>query len=89
MKQWIEILWSRIGSPLRGLDSKNNMNPIGYYLSRDMQLQSYFNDILQYCASIENVELRNAVEDLAKNGTSLEKTQAITVVAAVKKFKLK
>ena len=54
-----------------------------------MQLQSYFNDILQYCASIENVELRNAVEDLAKNGTSLEKTQAITVVAAVKKFKLK
>jgi len=89
VKQWIEILWSRIGSPLRGLDSKNNMNPIGYYLSRDMQLQSYFNDILQYCASIENVELRNAVEDLAKNGTSLEKTQAITVVAAVKKFKLK
>lgn len=88
-KQWIEILWSRTISPMRGLDSKNNMNPIGYYLSNDKALQSYFSELIENRFLIKNIKLKEAVEDLAQNGTSLEKTQAITLVAAIKKFNLK
>ena len=88
-KQWLEIVWSRIGSPLRGVDSKNHMNPIGYYLSRDQSLQAYFNELLAYSSSIKNHALSDAVKDLAMNGTSVEKTQAITLIAAIKKFDLK
>lgn len=88
-KQWLEILWSKIGSPLRGLDSKNNMNPIGYYLSRDKSLQLLFKEIQGYVHLIKNIKLREAAEDLIENGTSLEKTQAITLISAIKKFNLK
>lgn len=87
-KQWVEILWSRIGSPLRGMDSKNNMNPIGYYLKKDLKLQAFYKDILEFCPAIKNDALRAAIIDLATNGTSLEKTQAVTLVAAIRKFNL-
>lgn len=88
-KQWLEILWSRMFASIRGIDSKHNMNPIGYYLSRDKALQTYYNNLLKYSSSIKNIKIKTAVEDLASNGTSLEKTQAITLLAAIKKFKLK
>ena len=65
------------------------MNPIGYYLSRDQSLQAYFNELLAYSSSIKNHALSDAVKDLAMNGTSVEKTQAITLIAAIKKFDLK
>lgn len=87
-RQWFEIALSRIGSPVRGLDSKNNMNPIGYYLNRDASLQSLFNEMLSFSSLIKNQELKKTLEDLAQNGTSLEKTQAITLVAAIRKFGL-
>lgn len=89
IKQWFEILWSRIGSPLRGLDSKNNMNPIGYYYSRDSYLQTLYIDYSEYSSIIKNTDIKNAVVDLILNGTSLEKTQGVTLVAAIKKFNLK
>lgn len=88
-KQWITILWSRIASPQRGIDSKHNMNPIGYYLSKNRSLQLYFKELLKYRSLINNVELRKAVDDLGVNGTALEKTQAITLLASIKKFNLK
>lgn len=88
-KQWLEILWSRIGSPLRGIDSKHNMNPIGYYLSNDKSLQSLFKKTIEYSSTINNSDIRSAILNFATNGNSLEKIQAITLVAAIKKFNLK
>ena len=71
------------------MDSKNNMNPIGYYLSRDQSLQLLFSNLIGYSSNIKNSKIREAINDLSKNGTCLEKTQAITLVAAIKKFNLK
>jgi asparagine synthase (glutamine-hydrolysing) len=88
-KQWLDIVWSRIGSPLRGIDSKNHMNPIGYYLNNDKDLQSFLKSQIEKASIINNKSIREAVEDLFNTGTALEKTQAITLVAAVNKFNLK
>lgn len=87
-KQWCQIVLSRIGFSLRGLDSKNNMNPYGYYLRRDTNLQQLYSEITEYSSQIKDKELREVVVDLATNGVPVEKGMAITLLASMKKFNL-
>ncbi len=71
---------------LFNISSNKNMNPIGYYLSRNNDLREYLDGFYQYVELIEDKQLREDVLHIRNNGNPLEKLQAVTLLSALKLF---
>lgn len=63
-----------------------NMNPIGYYITHNADLQQYLNDYFQYIDVVENKELRAAIQEMYNNGNATEKLQVVSLLSAIKLF---
>ena len=72
--------------PHRGDVSKRNMNPLGYYIDTNKQLSEYLNSYSRYIDYIDDIELRNDLWNLLKNGNSVELIQASSLLAAIKHY---
>ena len=62
------------------------MNPIAYYINCNNDLRVYLNHYFDYVDSIEDCELKEVVKDIQINGTSMEKIQAVSLLAAINMF---
>lgn len=67
-------------------NSKNNMNPIAYYMSNNEDLRSYLYSYFKYNDAICNHELNKVIREIQQKGSSIEINQAISLLAAVKQF---
>lgn len=86
--QWVDYLAYRLHFKHIGTDSKNNMNPVGYYLKTNPSLMKFINDKLSDVNCIKNKTIHRIVSEITATGTSMEKIQAVTLVRAVKMFGL-
>lgn len=68
------------------INSAKGMNPIAYYLTHNSELYNYLNGYFSYIDRIEDEELQKVLKDIQTNGTSMEKIQAVSLLAAVKMF---
>lgn len=67
-------------------NSKKGMNPIAYYMHHNDNVVKYIEDYFSYMEAIPSSILRDIVSDIYKNGTSIEKIQAISLLSAIKMF---
>jgi len=77
----------KIGVIKLGYNSKNNMNPIEYWINTNEDLRQYLNDY--FCANInriENIQLKEDCISHYKNGNGIEKMQVISLLSALKLF---
>lgn len=80
------IIKVRLGLKRNGLDSQNHMNPVGYYITHNKDLWEYLSGYFKYAEFIEDIEIRDMVESIIKDGTAMEKIQIVTVLSAIKMF---
>jgi asparagine synthase (glutamine-hydrolysing) len=82
------IIKSRIWKPEFGLDTKKHMNPFDYWYSTNADLREfqdkYFSEHIEKVQKVSK-NLHSDLLGLYK-GTALEKTQALSLVAAIKLF---
>lgn len=64
----------------------HGMNPVGYYLDTNSELQRYLFDYFKYIEKIEDQELREIIIDIRDNGTAMEEIQAVTLLGALKMY---
>lgn len=88
LKQWRNTVINQLPFNKSGLNSKKHMNPIGYYLQTNPELQSFINEKLSEVDGIKNETIKNILLDIITQGTSMEKIQAVTLVRAVNLFRL-
>ena len=70
----------------RNQDRIKGMNPIDYYVSHNEDLRKFISSYFQYVEAIQDTELRRVIRDIQNDGSSIEKLQAISILAAVKLF---
>lgn len=88
LKQWKDTIISRLWFNKSGLNGKNHMNPIGYYLHTNPRIQNFIDEKLAGVDIIKNKMIKDIVLDIIVKGTAMEKIQAITLVRAVYLFEL-
>lgn len=81
-----KIIIRRLGFQKIGTDSKNHMNPIGFYLSNNKDLQNYIFHYFEYVKFLENKDIKQIAKAIIKDGLPMEKIQLITLLAAIKLF---
>lgn len=64
----------------------HGMNPVGYYLGTNSDLQKYLFDYFKYVEKIEDQELREIILDIRDNGSAMEKIQAVSLLGALKLY---
>lgn len=64
----------------------NSMNPIEYYYHSNNELQNYINSYFIYIEKISDTTLKNILLDIKKDGTAMEKIQAVTLLSAIKMY---
>ena len=77
----IEGVFYKLGMPINGINSKNNMNPYKYWLKTNQSLKQhfdkYFNDYLDV---IRDTELKKDSEKLYKTGNAVSKMQVLSLL---------
>lgn len=92
-----EIPWANIPKSIKAhvrmalgmkasTDSMKSMNPVAFYLSHNNDLRKYLDDYFKYVDAIPNNELRSIIYDIHKNGTAMEKIEAVSLLCAIKLF---
>lgn len=68
-------------------ESGQDMNPIGYYIRTNQELGQWINDYLrENIDRVEDKELKNDLLAIATGNGSIEKIQALSLLAALKMF---
>lgn len=88
MNQWKNVILQRLHLQKSGIESKQNMNPVGYYLQTNPELRHFIDSNLLDANLIANKTISKIVFEIINTGTSMEKIQAVTLVRAVKLFGL-
>lgn len=65
---------------------KSGMNPLKIYLEENLELRDTLYNYFSYMDCIQNIELREAIQDVKERGTSLEKIQAVSLLSAIKLY---
>lgn len=86
LRTWIWKLSERIqfGQPTR---NPRFMTPLDYWFATETQLHSFLNSYFNtYLDLIDEREMREHIHDLYTNGNGKEKVQALSVIAAAKRY---
>jgi hypothetical protein len=63
------------------------MTPLDYWFATETQLHSFLNSYFNtYLDLIDEREMREHIHDLYTNGNGKEKVQALSVIAAAKRY---
>lgn len=65
---------------------KKGMNPVASYLKTNKELSEYLDTYYDYADLIQDDNLRNILTEIKEKGNSLEKNQAVSLLAAVKMY---
>ena len=85
LKQFFFLIANKLsGNKLTGYNSKQNMNPLGYWYETNSELKnnldSYFNE---YINLVSDQELKENLKKIYLSGGALEKIQVISLVSAI------
>lgn len=69
-----------------GWMTSNHMNPIGYYWQNNDVLRKQIKQILALNGLVEDKELRGVLQQICREGTIMEKVQAVSLLKAVEVF---
>ena len=70
-----------------GYSSKNNMNPLDYWLTENLSLNEYYHNYFkENIDRVENIQLNKDCKEHFNNGTGVEKAQVLTLLSALKSF---
>lgn len=70
-----------------GYNSKNNMNPVDFWLRTNPELRLFFQDYFEdNIERLDHVELKNDCIQHFNNGNGIEKIQVLSLLAAVKMY---
>lgn len=70
-----------------GYNSKNNMNPIEYWMANNKELKLYLDNFFSnYIDLVEDVQLKSDCVSHYKYGNGIEKLQVISLLSALKLF---
>ena len=83
LKQWSDILMKRLHLKSSDMDTAAHMNPIGYYLNTNSALKNFIEQNLSGVNEFRNSTIRNIILSIIKDGTPIEKIQALTLVRSV------
>jgi asparagine synthase (glutamine-hydrolysing) len=77
----------KMGLKKLGYNSKNNMNPLEYWLNTNGDLRKYLNEYFAINIDrIENVQLKEDCINHYNNGNGIEKMQVISLLSGLKLF---
>ena len=87
----IESLPKKMVRKVMGIDesmeTKNNMNPIGYYMHTNPELKNWIdNYIKENIDRVPDAELREDVQSIANGNKSIDKIEVVTLLSALKLF---
>ena len=70
------------------LETRHHMNPVDYWYNTNDKLKLYFDNYYEENLKLlkKDVELKENIEFLYKTGTSIEKTQVLSLLAAIKLY---
>ena len=89
LKFFIQGLYHNFGKNTISPFSKKSMNPFNYWLKTNDRLDGYLNNYLyEHLDLLSNMELKKDSDELFRNGNAVEKMQVLTLLSAVKLFKL-
>ena len=77
---------NKLGFRRTGVDSKRGMNPYGYYIKTNDNLSRILNSYYRYSNVIEDAWVRDHINKIQKNGTSVEILQAVSLLSAIKLY---
>lgn len=65
---------------------QSSMNPLAYYLNSNKELSKFLDSYFDYVDAIDIPQVRNILLDFQKNGTAMERIEAVSLLSAVKLF---
>lgn len=71
---------------LGNLDSKHNMNPVGYYIDTNECVREYIDGYSIYMDKISSIRIKKIIEDIMKDGRGEQKLQAVSLLSAIKVY---
>lgn len=83
-KKAIREIKKRTG--LGTLDTKHNMQPIGYYIKTNPELRQYIDNYNDYLNRIDNERVKTIIKSIMQHGRGGEKAQALSLLSAIKVF---
>ena len=86
LSQFLQKVLAKLFHLKRGTLSKHHMNPIGYYLATNQDLQKFIFGILDDVDLIQDPELRSVLHEIKLHGSDMEKIQAVSLMRAIKMF---
>lgn len=88
LTQWKNTFLERLHLKANDGFTVNGMNPIGYYLNTNNTLRNFIEQNLAEVNGIGNPTVRGIISSIIKEGSPIEKIQAVTLVRAVNLLKL-
>ena len=67
-------------------DSKENMNPLAFYMKHNSSLEAYLLGYYKYIDAVDKEDIRGILLSIKEDGTALEKLQAVSLLSAMKMF---
>ncbi len=80
------MLYQKFSNFLGLGDNSAGMNPLGKYLKENNQLREVLYDYFSYMDSIPNKEIKEVIREIKDTGSSVEKIQAVSLLAALKAY---
>ena len=87
----LETLPSKVFRKVLGnnesMETKNNMNPIGYYIHTNPELKNWIDKYIKdNIDRVADAELREDVLSIANGNKSIDKIEVVTLLSALKIF---
>lgn len=68
------------------LDTKQNMQPVGYYIDTIDSVREYLNGFSVYSKYIKSDRILSIIDDIMKRGRGEQKLQAVSLLSAIKVY---
>ena len=79
------IMW-KLHLKKSGIDSSKHMNPIGYYLSVNIDLRKFLMENFEKIDLVPDNDLKSILAGIASGENSMEKIQAVSLLSAIGRF---
>lgn len=82
-----KYLMKKVGLNKNNMETPNHMNPFDYWYNTNQELKIYMDDYFNdYLFKINNNDLYQDVSEMYEQGSTMEKTQVLTLLSIVKNY---
>lgn len=89
-KDMKDIVKRKLGLLKEGTDSRNHMNPVDFWMRSNLSISKYFENLFTTHLVLlsSHTELQKDTKALFETGSAIEKIQVVSLLTAMKEFKL-